>query len=154
MKYLLPGLFFLILFSFNIGFAENYQMEIDENSFDIHYHFNGELLAMAVDNELTSFLIATENVIEGDNFHITLPHELISAENNEFAILVNGMEVDYQISSDDAESEFIVPIPAFTEEIEIIGTKVIPEFPLGVLFVLVIMTSFVVLFSKNKSLFR
>ena len=154
MKYFFVGIIFAVMFSSTLAFGENYRLEVDEHTFDIHYHFGGDLIAMAVDQELTSFLVGIENVAEDTDFHITLPHEVISAENNEFAVLVNGLEVDYQIASDDVNSEFLIPIPAFTEEIEIIGTKVIPEFPLGVLFVLVVMTSMVIILSKNKNLFR
>ena len=135
-------------------FAENYNFQIDEHSYDITYNIeNGNVLAMELDQELTSLLIATENVNEDSFFSIKLPTEMISAENNAFAILVNGIEVDYDITSTDSESEFTFLIPAFTEEIEIIGTHVIPEFPFGVLIVFTILTSFAVIFSKNR-LFR
>ena len=131
---------------------ELYQLEIDGNSYDIGYEFDGEVIAMAIDKETLSLLIATENV-QASQFQIALPNEVIQAENNEFAILVNGIEVNYDISdTQDPVLTFIVP--DFTEEIEIIGTTLIPEFPLGVLFVLAVMTSMVIVLSKNKNLFR
>jgi len=40
-----------------------------------------------------------------------------------------------------------------TEEIEIIGTNVIPEFPFGPFFVLVFLIGFVTLVVKTKSFF-
>jgi len=41
-------------------------------------------------------------------------------------------------------------MPAYTEEIEIIGTFVIPEFPLGVFLVLISLITVVIVFSKSK----
>jgi len=84
-------------------------------------------------------------------FIIDLNHELITAYNNEFAILVNGLEVDYDIVSDSDSSTFTFYVPEFTEEIEIIGTHVIPEFPLGVIMGLVILISAVMLVSRVKT---
>ena len=153
-KKLIISISLLSLFPISPIFAENYNFQIDEHSYDITYNIdNGNILAMELDQELTSLLIGTENVNEDSIFSVKLPSEMISAENNAFAILVNGIEVDYDISSTDANSEFTFLIPAFTEEIEIIGTHVIPEFPFGILVIFSILISFTVIFSKNK-LFR
>ena len=114
-------------------FAEEkyYDLEIDDNAFNIRYNVDGDVIAMAIDKELTSLLIGLDNV-NGGIFSIQLPEELISVEDGEFAVLANLVEIDYAI---DIQSEGVIltfEIPPDTEEIEIIGTKVIPEFP-GVL---------------------
>ncbi|MEJ2261610.1 MAG: hypothetical protein P8X83_08185, partial [Nitrosopumilaceae archaeon] len=88
-------------------------------------------------------------------FQIDLQHELINAKNNEFAILVNGFEVDYDIVSDADSSTLTFFVPQYTEEIEIIGTHVIPEFPFGALAVLPILIISVMVFPRLKlPLFR
>jgi predicted secreted protein with PEFG-CTERM motif len=112
---------------------------------------DGEVIAMEIDKELNSLLIGTENVNDSQ-FHITLPNDLISAENNEFAILVNGFEVEYKvIETGDTNLTFF--IPAYTEEIEIIGTYVIPEFPLGAVLTLGSITGAIILLQKSKKFF-
>jgi hypothetical protein len=134
-KYVISVIIFTILIIPNLSaFAEkNYQLEIDGNSFDIKYNFNGDVIAMAIDKESTSLLIGTDNV-KDSQFQITLPADLIHANNNAFAVLVNGYEVEYTITSNkDTILTFFVP--DFTEEIEIIGTYVVPEFPLGTILV-------------------
>ena len=75
---------------------EEYLLEIDTHSYNISYSLEGDLLAMAIDNELNSLLIGIENVSESI-FEITLPDEMINAENHEFAVLVNGVEVLYWV---------------------------------------------------------
>ena len=84
----------------------------------------------------------------------SLNHEIISAENNDFAILVNGNYVDYDIVSDSDSSTLSFFVPEFTEEVEIVGTRVIPEFPLGAIMGFVLLVSAVALFPKLKSALR
>jgi len=127
-----------------------YVLEIDEHVFSIPYQVNAKVIAIAIDPELTSLLIGLDDTYDSI-FIIDLNHELISANNNEFAILVNGLEVDYDIVSDSDSSIFTFLVPAFTEEIEIIGTHVIPEFPLGAIMGLVILISAVMLVSRAKT---
>jgi len=127
-----------------------YVLEIDEQVFLIPYQVNAKVIAMAIDPELTSLLIGLDDTIDSI-FIIDLNHELISTNNNEFAILVNGLEVDYDIVSDSDSSTFTFFVPEFTEEIEIIGTHVIPEFPLGTIMGLVILISAVMLASRSKT---
>lgn len=133
-----------------LAYGESYQLTVDENSFEINYSTTGKVIAMEIDKELFSLLIGLENVEMDSILEIEFTHELISVENNEFAVLVNGYEVDYEISTTDLGSKLTIPIFADTEEIEIIGTNVIPEFPLGILMVLVFTIMFVVFFSRTK----
>ncbi len=148
-------LIFLIIVSFIFSstifaYGETYDLTIDDNNFEIFYTTDGNVIAMAIDNELTSLLVGIENVENDSFFQIEFSNELISAENNAFAVLVNGFEVEYAVSSTDLGTKLIFSIPAYTEEIEIIGTFVIPEFPLGIFLVLVSLITVVIVFSKSK----
>ena len=147
-------IFFIVIFSIFLqnflAYGESYQLTVDENSFEINYSTTGRVIAMEIDKELFSLLIGLENVEKDSILEIEFIHELISAENNEFAVLVNGYEIDYELSTTDLGSKLTIPIFADTEEIEIIGTNVIPEFPLGILMVLVFTIMFVVFFSRTK----
>ena len=128
-----------------------YMLAIDEHLYSIPYNVDSQILEMAIDSELNSLLIGLENT-KDSVFVIDLQHEIISAENNDFAILVNGYEVDYEIVSDSDSSTFSFFVPEFTEEVEIIGTHVIPEFPFGVILVFALMITIVTVFSKSKNL--
>ena len=151
----------LLIISFIPVFAEShpeysgienpseYVLDIDEHTFAIKYEVNGDIIAMAIDPELTSLLIALENTTDSV-FKIDLDHQLINAQNNEFAILVNGYEVEYEIVTDGNSSTFTFFVPQYTEEIEIIGTHVIPEFPLGAIFGLVLLITMIMVVSRTK----
>ncbi len=131
-------------------FAENtYNLTVDEHSFDLTYEFSGDVIAMAIDQELSSLLIGIENT-KDSLFTISFDNELISVEDDNFAILVNGFEVDYDISDDGNSSTLRFYVEDGTEEIEIIGTHVIPEFPFSVFFGFVLMTSTVLMITKFR----
>ena len=143
----------LVVWPTVLVYGENYQLKIDDHVYDITYQVDGNVIAMAIDQELTSFLIGTENVNDS-LFEINLQHEMINAENNEFAILVNGYETDYEIMDTGSSSKLTFFVPTGTQEIEIIGTYVIPEFPLGILFVFVILTTVVVLSTSKMKILK
>ena len=142
----------IIVFSSNLAYGSTYSLETSDMPFEISYELNGDVIAMAVDENTTSFLIGITNV-EDSNFEISLPAKLISAENNEFVVLVDGVETDYDVSTQNDASMLQFFVPANSQEIEIIGTHVIPEFPLGVLLVLatmIVIVTFVTKISKFR----
>lgn len=145
--------FLVILFPLSAvyGLENNYQIKIDEHSFDVSYDFDGTVIAMTIDQELNSLLTGITDT-KDSLFQITLPKEMISADNNEFAVLVDQFEVDYNISTDDNDSVLQFFVPAGSEEIEIIGTHVIPEFPIGAILVLIAMIAIVTLVTKAGKL--
>ena len=137
----------MISFSSNLAYGSTYSLETSDMQFEISYELNGDVIAMAVDENTTSFLIGITNV-EDSNFEISLPAKLISAENNEFVVLVDGIEIDYDVSAQNDASILQFFVPANSQEIEVIGTHVIPEFPLGALVVLATMIVIVTFVTK------
>ncbi len=138
---------------FGIENPLEYALFIDDNTYSIPYQVNAKIIAMDIDPETTSLLIGLENT-KDSVFVIDLQHEMINAENNEFVILVNGYDVDYNIISDSDSSTFSFYVPEFTEEVEVIGTHVIPEFPLGVILAFVLLITIVTVFSRAKNFLR
>ena len=129
-----------------------YVLEIDEHIYSISYAVNADIIAMEIDPESRSLLIGLDNTFDS-RFFIGLEHELINAQNNEFIILVDGEEVDYEMISDSDSSTFEFFVPIGSEEVEIIGTNVIPEFPVGAIFGFVVMISLIMVFAKVKAPF-
>lgn len=134
-----------------VSFADNgtYQIKSDDKTFDVSYGFDGELVAMDVDTESTSLLVGVLDV-QDSTFEISFPSELLAAHDAQFVVLVDGMETDYTVSYDGDNPTISFPIPAESEEIEIIGTSVVPEFPFGVVLVMGLVTTIGVLFSKSR----
>lgn len=136
-----------------LSFAESgkYDLNVDENTYSLSYSFDGKLISMDIDKEAKSLLIGTTGVDES-TFDLSFPSELLSAEGDEFVILLDGMETDYSVSHDGDLTKVSFVIPIVTEEIEIIGSNVIPEFPLGVLAVMGMVSVVAIAFSKSKTL--
>lgn len=134
--------------------SETYALEIDEKKFEIHYMVDADVIAMAVDPELKSFLIGLKDANDSVMV-IDLEHQIIRADENKFAVLVNGIEVDYDVESDADSSALTFFVPEFSEEVEIIGTQVIPEFSLGMLIMMAALLTVVLVISRGRqSLFR
>lgn len=132
--------------------SSKYVLEIDDHVYSISYVVNADIIAMEIDPESRSLLIGLDKTFDSQ-FFIGLEHELINAQNNEFIILVDGEEVDYEMTSDSDSSTFEFFVPISSEEVEIIGTNVIPEFPVGAIFGFVVMISSIMIFAKVKAPF-
>ena len=135
-------------------FAEEkkYVLEIDEHVFNIVYDVDADVLAMAIDQESKSLLVGVENA-QDSQFMIAFPKEMIDAENDAFAVLVNGVEIEYEISSDSQDYTLIFYVPVDSEEVEIIGTHVIPEFGSIVTMILAVsIISIIVLSAKFNNM--
>lgn len=129
-----------------------YVLEIDQHTYSISYNVNADVVAMAIDPESKSLLVGLDNTYDSQ-FFIELEHELINAQNNEFVILVNGQDVDYEVTSDSTSSTLTFFVPTGSEEVEIIGTSVVPEFPTGAIIGFAVMISIIMIFTKIKTPF-
>lgn len=142
---------FAIITSFiPASFADSgtYELATDEKTFDIRYSLDGNVIAIEADKESTSLLIGVESV-DDSIFEIAFSSELLAASNAEFVVLVDGLETDYSVTYKGDNPQIAFQIPSDTEEIEIIGTSVVPEFPFGAL-VIMASLSVVVLVSRTR----
>lgn len=136
-----------------LSFAESgkYDVKVDEKTFNLSYSFDGKLISMDVDREAKSLLIGTTSVDES-TFELSFPSELLSAENDEFVILLDGIETNYAVTHADDTTKLSLVIPIATEEIEIIGSNVIPEFPFGALAIMGVVSIMAMAFSRSKTM--
>ena len=131
-----------------------FSLNIDDHLFSIPYEVNAKIIAMNIDSQSSSLLVGLKDT-KDSLFKIDLQHELISDSNNDYTVLVDGVEVDYDLVTDSDSSTFTIFVPEFTEEVEIIGTHVIPEFPFGIFAGLTALIFTVLVLSKSKiSLFK
>lgn len=90
---------------------------------------------------------------------ITLPRvaldSISNGANSEFFVFVDGEHVIHSESSNPTSRSLVIDIPPGATEVEIIGTKAIPEFPLVALMI-VITLSLVVIVSRfsNTNVFK
>jgi predicted secreted protein with PEFG-CTERM motif len=113
----------------------------------------GVITQITPDIEAQSLMVQIDSISNG-TLVIKLPREAIDAkfgeDDDDFFVLIDGVESDFDETRTGVERTLTIEYPEGTEEIEIIGTYVIPEF--GGLAILILMVSvFSVIFvSRNK----
>ena len=120
--------------------AEKITFEIGDDTFDIYYGYKGSLdsmgsyhqeptlSSMSINEEIKSIEIIMEDVPEKTDFWVRIPPEVLYAEDDKFTVLVNGVNTRYDITTFPNDYAIGFIISETTENIEIIGTRVIPEF--------------------------
>jgi len=92
---------------------------------------NGKIINVIPDLDAVSLLIDIEAIDDG-SITLTIPRSVLDATINdnddEFFVLVDGEEVDFEEITTSTDRTLTIEFLAGSEQIEIIGTFVIPEF--------------------------
>ena len=135
----------------------------DEKSYDIYYGFRGSLddmsshtsdpvlSSMNINEENKSIDIVMESVPEKTDFWVRVPDEVLYAENEKFTVLVDGVDTGYDLMKFPTDHVVGFIIDEDTETIEIIGTRVIPEFGAYATVILAISVIGLVFFARKFS---
>ncbi|NMJ87120.1 MAG: hypothetical protein EX285_04695 [Thaumarchaeota archaeon] len=134
-------------------------VNFEDNSFDLFPSLsNGSVKYIDVDPDFTSIVLAVETdpTVDGE-LNIVLPRKLIDSKINnnddEFIVLINGEERDYkEQDTTSTERKLTIMVPAGVEEIEIVGTQVIPEFPIAVIVIMTGTIATVTMVSRFKNI--
>lgn len=117
---------------------QKYVVSVDEGDYTVFYRLSttesqedldAKITSMTINKDRTSLVIGLEGVAQTDIMSVRFPNEILSAEGGKFTLLVNGGQRGYESSEQEGKTNMIFLIPAKTGKIEIIGTRVIPEFP-------------------------
>ncbi|BDQ31575.1 MAG: PEFG-CTERM sorting domain-containing protein [Nitrosopumilus sp.] len=91
----------------------------------------GKLLGIMPDVEAKSLIVSIDATSDG-SLTLTIPRSILDAtmngEDDEFFVLIDGEEVNFEETTSATERILTIAFPVGAEEIEIIGTFVIPEF--------------------------
>ena len=83
---------------------------------------------------------------------ISLPRELITALNNEFIVLVTGMEqeIEYEVVKSNVYYVTLkMTLPEGVDDLTIVGTSVVPEF--GVMAMIILVVSLLSMLALTRS---
>lgn len=129
---------------------------VDRTNFVLSYTITGgKVLSVTPDDDANSLIIGISTTSDGE-LTITLPRELIDAigpdgQEDTFFVLVDGEEVDFDESKTSTDRTLTIAFPDGAEEIEIIGSFVIPEFgTIAALILAVAIISIIAMSSKTK----
>jgi len=91
----------------------------------------GKLLGITPDVDANSLIISIQADDDG-TLTLTIPRSVLDAtingEDDDFFVLIDGEEVDFDETTSSTDRILTIAFPAGAEEIEIIGTFVVPEF--------------------------
>ena len=91
----------------------------------------GKLLGVMPDVDANSLIISIDATNDG-SLTLTIPRSVLDATINggddDFFVLIDGEEVDFDETVSSTDRTLTIAFPAGAEEIEIIGTFVVPEF--------------------------
>jgi len=143
--------------------SEKVTFTYDEKLYDIYYGYRGSLdsmgsdelypvlSSMKINEERKSIEILMEDVPEKTDFWVRTPEVVLYAEGEKFTVLVDGVETRHDIMKFPNDYVIGFIISEDVEHIEIVGTRVIPEFGSFVILILVISIFGVVYFSQKLS---
>ena len=127
-----------------------------QNSTDLIFYeiINGNLKNVVPDFDAISLLLYIESIDDG-SITLTIPRSVLDATINngddEFFVLVDDEEVDFEEITTDTDRTLTIGFSAGTEQIEIIGTFVIPEFgTIAAMILAVAIISIVAISAKSK----
>jgi predicted secreted protein with PEFG-CTERM motif len=106
---------------------------VDGTSFSVSYSItNGKVLGIKADVQSKSLIVSVQTTGDGQ-LTIDLPRALIDAKINnqtddQFFVLNDGQEAAFTEIKTDTDRTLTIPFTVGTEQIEIIGTWIIPEF--------------------------
>jgi predicted secreted protein with PEFG-CTERM motif len=119
---------------------------------------NAKLLNVFPDLDAISLLISIETIDEG-SIILTIPRSVLDAsindDDDEFFVLVDGEEVDFEEITTSVNRTLTIEFLAGAEQIEIIGTYVVPEFgTIAAMILAVAIISIVAISAKSRLSFQ
>ena len=117
----------------------------------------GGVTEMTIDTCIKSLTIQVQPNVDGI-LTISLPRGLIDAktdggDDDIFFVLRDDKEIDFEEAKSPTQRTLTIPFTSRTDNIEIIGTQIVPEFPVALL-TLVIALIPIVLFSRKISIWN
>ncbi|MFZ9006527.1 MAG: PEFG-CTERM sorting domain-containing protein [Nitrosopumilaceae archaeon] len=145
--------------------AETESFVFDDVTYTLYYGYHGSLDSsmtelfeepvvneMIINQERKSIEVAFEEVPDATDFWVRIPFEVLTAEKEQYQVLVNGEDTGYDLMKMPDAYVVGLIITEDTEHVEIIGTQVIPEF--GTIAILVLGVSIVgIIYATRRSSF-
>jgi hypothetical protein len=141
---------------------KKYPINVENTDFTIFYRFStvgegessdedhtAQITFIDVNQDRKSLVISLDKINQVDIMSVRFSQDLVSSEGKRLTLLIDGKEKGYESSSQDNKSTMIFVLPKDTAQVEIIGTKVIPELTSSIL-ALIVVSSGVVLMQKLR----
>jgi predicted secreted protein with PEFG-CTERM motif len=134
----------------------------EDNKIEVKYDFpGGSIRSIEVDPDFTSIILSISAANDSE-LTITLPRKLVDSltdgcvgDDDEFIVLVDGEEETAdETDTSSSDRTLVIPIPGGAEEVEIIGTCVIPEFGIIAPLVLAAAVGAIIVASRKNQILK
>ena len=146
--------------------AEKKSFEFDDVTYILYYGYHGSLdssmtdsfgapivTEMIINQERKSIEVTFEEIPDATDFWVRIPFDVLTAEKEQYQVLVNEEDTGYDLMKMPDGYVVGLIITEDTKHVEIIGTKVIPEF--GTIAILVLGVAIVgIIYVSRLSSFR
>jgi predicted secreted protein with PEFG-CTERM motif len=110
------------------GSTETATVVIGDEEFEIQYTISGGTLEELTADSSTQTLMASISSTSDGNLTIWLPTEVIDAD-NDFSVFIDGASANFTEMAPSANARILeIEFDEGAEEIEIMGTTIVPEF--------------------------
>ena len=145
--------------------AETESFVFDDVTYTLYYGYHGSIdssmtdsfeepvvTEMIINQDNKSIEVTFEEVPDATDFWVRIPFEVLTAENEQYQVLVDGQDTGYDLMKMPDAYVVGLIITEETEHVEIIGTQVIPEF--GTIAILVLGVSIIgIIYATRRSSF-
>jgi predicted secreted protein with PEFG-CTERM motif len=107
---------------------------------------------MKINQERKSIEIVMESVPEKTDFWVRTPEDVLYADGEKFKVLVDGVDTGYDLMKFPNDYVVGIVISEDAKNIEIIGTRIIPEFGAYAILILGISVLGLVYFARKSSI--
>lgn len=101
-------------------------------SYPVKYSITGGSIGDMAINQNETSLVVSMNTTGSGNLTMTLPRTLIDAKSgsadDQFFVLVDGADTNFNETKTSTDRTITVSFPDGTQQLEVIGTEVVPEF--------------------------
>ena len=114
----------------------------------------GKIQSIMPDVDANSLIVSIDATSDG-SLTLTIPRSVLDAtlngDDDDFFVLIDGEEVDFEETTSSTDRTLTIAFPAGAEEIEIIGTFVVPEFgTIAAMILAVAIISIIAVSAKSK----
>lgn len=132
-------------------------LKLSDSDHVLSYDLSGANLKNILPKPDSNSLVISIDSMDDGSLSIALPRDVIDAKSSDgfddsFFILVDGEEALFDEIISDTERIISVNLPAGTEQVEIVGTFVIPEFGTIAIMILVVSIVSLIVFSSKSAL--
>lgn len=142
---------------------KKYHLTIENTDFTVFYRFStvgegesseedtvAQITSINIDKERKSLVISIDDINQDDLMSVRFSEELVSAEGKKPVLLIDGEEKGYESNTQDGRRTMIFVLPESSKQVEIVGTRVIPEFPSAVVAFVVVVSSVILIQKLRK----